>query len=72
MFLNCTAPNATKCLAQKINIAGAIYNHLIALHRRYHQRFGRWISAYRLKNYITKLKKTKRFSFWNSLGSQAI
>jgi putative transposase len=57
-----------KRLAQKINLAGAIYNHLIALHRR----FGRGINVYRLKNHITKLKKTKKFAFWNNLGSQAI
>jgi putative transposase len=61
-----------KCLAQKINLAGAIYNHLIALHKRYYQCFGRGISAYRIKKHITKLKKTRRFVFWNQLGSQAI
>ena len=30
------------------------------------------MSAYRIKLHVTKLKKTKRFSFWNNLGSQAI
>jgi putative transposase len=61
-----------KHLGKKINIAGAIYNHLIALHRRYYRLFNKSLSTYRLQKHITKLKKTKRFSFWNNLGSQAI
>ncbi|MDR1915978.1 MAG: transposase, partial [Synergistaceae bacterium] len=61
-----------KHLNRKINLAGAIYNHLIALHRRYYRRFGHSLGVYRLKNHITKLKRTKRFGFWNNLGSQAI
>jgi putative transposase len=61
-----------KRLKQKISLAGVIYNHLIALHRRYYRLFGHSLGAYRLKNHITKLKKTKRFLFWNNLGSQAI
>ena len=30
------------------------------------------MNEYKLKEHITKLKKTDRFSFWNDLGSQAI
>ena len=61
-----------KYLIRKINLAGSIYNHLLALHRRYYRRFGKSLGAYRLKKHITKLKKTKHFGFWNNLGSQAI
>jgi putative transposase len=61
-----------KRLAQRINLAGAIYNHIIALQRRYYRLFKRGVNVYRVKVHITKLKKTKRFSFWNELGSQAI
>jgi putative transposase len=61
-----------KRLGSKINIAGSIYNHLIALHKRYYRRFKKSIGAARIQRHITNLKKTKRFSFWNNLGSQAI
>jgi len=61
-----------KHLDRKINLAGCIYNHCIAVHRRYYLLFGKSLSAYRIKLHVTKLKKTKRFSFWNNLGSQAI
>ena len=61
-----------KHLSKKINLAGAIYNHLIALHRRYYRVFCKGISAARIQLHITKLKKTKRYAFWNNLGSQAI
>jgi putative transposase len=61
-----------KRLSRKINLAGHIYNHCIDLHRRYYRLFGKSLNGYRLCNHIAKLKKTKRFGFWNNLGSQAI
>ena len=56
----------------RINIAGLIYNHCIALHRRYYRLFKKYISAYTLMKHITKLKRTKRFVYMNKLGSQAV
>jgi putative transposase len=61
-----------KKLHKAINIAGCIYNHCIALHRRYYRLYGKHLSANKLKVHITKLKKTKKYSYWNQLGSQAI
>ena len=61
-----------KHLHRKIDLAGYIHNHLIALHRRYYRMYGKHLNEYKLKKHITKLKKTNRFSFWNDLGSQAI
>jgi putative transposase len=61
-----------KFLDQKVNLAGTIYNHLIAVHRRHYQMFGKSIGVVRLQRHITKLKKTKRYAFWNNLGSQSI
>ena len=61
-----------KHLDRKINLAGSIYNHLVALHRRYYRLFRKDINVFRIQRHITKLKKTKRFAFWNNLGSQAI
>jgi putative transposase len=61
-----------KCLDQKINLAGSVYNHLIALHRRYYRLFGKSLGVARLQRHITRLKKTEHFGYWNDLGSQAI
>ncbi len=61
-----------KKLHQSINIAGSIYNHLIALHKRYYRLYGKSLNANKLMKHITKLKKRKRFAYWNLLGSQAI
>jgi len=61
-----------KHLNQSINLAGAIYNHLIALYRRYYRMSGKKVSVFQIQKHITKLKKTKRYAHWNNLGSQAI
>ena len=61
-----------KHLHRSINLAGNIYNHLIALHKRYYRLYGKHLSANKLKKHITKLKRTKKYSYWNNLGSQAI
>jgi putative transposase len=68
--LYCSKRN--KHLDRKINLAGSIYNHLIALHRRYYRLFRKSVGVVRLQKHIPHLKKTKRFRFWNNLNSQAI
>ena len=55
-----------------INIAGLIYNHCIALHKRYYRLFGKYTHRYALQKHITKLKRTKRFAYMNKLNSQAV
>ena len=57
---------------RQIEAYAEIYNHCIALHKRYYRLFGKSLSANRLKVHITKLKRTKRFAHWNLLASQAI
>jgi putative transposase len=59
-------------LHQQIDIAGLIYNHCIALHRRYYRLFGKSLSQYDLMRHLTKLKKLTRYAHWNLVGSQAI
>ncbi|MCL2015726.1 MAG: transposase [Defluviitaleaceae bacterium] len=59
-------------LHDDIYLAGKIYNHCIALHKRYYKIFGKYLSANTLKKHITKLKKTAKFSSWKALNSQAI
>ena len=56
----------------QIEVYAEIYNHCIALHKRYYRLFGKSLSANRLKVHITKLKRTKRFADWNFLASQTI
>ncbi|AFY31741.1 RNA-guided endonuclease TnpB family protein [Calothrix sp. PCC 7507] len=57
-------------LKRTINAAGMIYNHCIALHRRYYRMFGKYLSCAKLQSHIAKLRK--RNSFWQQVGSQAV
>lgn len=59
-------------LDRAIDIAAEIWNHCIALHRRYYRIFGKHLTANRLKVFLTKLKHRKKYAHWNLLGSQAI
>lgn len=61
-----------KHLHRQINISGLIYNHCIALHRRYYRLFGTSLNAYALMKHITKLKRLPKYDHWNMVGSQAI
>lgn len=61
-----------KHLHQQIDIAGLIYNHCIALHRRYYKLTGKSLDLYMLQRHITKLKKLPKYKHWNLVGSQAI
>ena len=49
-----------------------VWNHCVALQRRYYTIHDKYISKFRLINHISKLKRTKRFTHWNELPSQAI
>ncbi len=59
-------------LMRQINFAGLLYNHCIALHRRYYRLFGKYINANLMKEHLTKLKRTQRFAYIRQLGSQAV
>jgi len=58
-------------LHDAINVAGIIWNHCVALQRRYYHLTGQYISKYRLQKHIAKLRK-RRFAFWQNVGSQAV
>lgn len=62
----------TKRLDQLIDIAEIIYNHCIALHKKYFKIYGKSLNKFKLQKHLTKLKKQKKYEFWNNLGSQAI
>ena len=53
-----------------INASGSIYNHCIALHKRYYRMFGKHLNQYRLMKHIAKLRK--RIKYWQQVGSQAV
>jgi putative transposase len=61
-----------KHLHRQIDIAGLVYNHCIARHRRYYRLSGKRLSRYDLMRHITRLKKRPRSAYWNLVGSQAI
>lgn len=61
-----------KKLHKTINIAGCIYNHCIALHKRYYRLFGKSLNANILQAHITKLKKLEKYRFWTQVDAQAI
>jgi len=61
-----------KQLNQTINIAGIIYNHCIALHKRYYKLYGKYLNKYQLQKHLTKLKRLPKYNYWKKVPSQAI
>jgi putative transposase len=59
-----------KHLKRSINAAGVIYNHCIALHKRYYRMWGKHLNCSKLQSHIAKLRKRK--AFWQQVGSQAV
>jgi putative transposase len=60
-------------LHQQINVAGLIWNHALALHKRYYRLTQKYIPLNTLKAHVAHLRmKTARFTFWQALGSQAV
>ena len=57
-------------LKRSINAAGVIYNHCIALHKRYYRMWGKHLNCAKLQAHIAKLRK--RQEFWQLVGSQAV
>ena len=49
-----------------------VWNHCVALQRRYYALYGKYISRFRLINHISKLKRLPCFAHWNQLPSQAV
>jgi len=60
-----------KHLHRRVDIAGQIWNHAIALHRRYYKLTGKSLSKYDLMKHLTKLKRLPRYDHWNMLDAQA-
>ncbi|MBC7774271.1 MAG: transposase, partial [Phycisphaerae bacterium] len=64
---------ANRRLHDTINVSGIIWNHITALRKRYYRLTGKHLDAGRLQKYIAKLRmRTKMFSYWQMVGSQAV
>jgi len=61
-----------KHLVDLINLSAGIYNHCIALHKRYYRLNGKHLNKVKLQAHIAKLKKLDKYSHWSNLNSQAI
>lgn len=59
-------------LHKQINAAGLVYNHCIALHKRYYKLFGKSLNIYQLQKHLTKLKKISKFAYLKEIGSQVV
>jgi putative transposase len=57
-------------LRHKLFVASTVWNHFIALQRRYYRLTGRYISYNDMSKHVLKLRKTQRFALWRDLHSQ--
>ena len=59
-----------KHLHRTINAASSIYNHSIALHKRYYRMFGKHLNKNRLQKHIAKLRRKNEY--WQLVNAQAV
>ena len=57
-------------LKRTINAAASIWNHCIALHKRYYLMFGKHLNKFQLMKHIAKLRNKN--SYWKLLDAQAV
>ena len=57
-------------LKRSINASASIYNHCVALHKRYYRMFGKTLNCAKLQKHIAKLRN--RNPYWQLVGSQAV
>ena len=59
-------------LEHQLRVASRVYNHCIALHRRYWKLFHKSLNKYRLQKHLAKLKKLPKYSYWQEIPAHAI
>ncbi len=59
-----------KHLITQIRVAASIWNHCLALQKRYYRMYGKHIGKYRLQKHLAPLRR--RNPYWRQLGSQAV
>ena len=61
-----------KKLSHQLWVASKVYNHCIALHRRYWHLYHKSLNKYKLQKHLAKLKKLPAYSYWQEIPSHAI
>ena len=61
-----------KKLQHQLWIACKVYNHCIALHKRYWKLYHKSLNKFKLQKHLAKLKKLMKFAYWADLPSHAI
>jgi putative transposase len=61
-----------KHLHRQINVGGIIYNHVIALHKRFYRLYKAYPSRATIQAHLAKRKRLPKYVWWSQLGSQAI
>jgi|GEM_PF-1092866 len=57
-------------LRHKLFVASLIWNHLVALQRRYYRLTGKYISLMVMNKHVLKLRRTGKLRLWKGLHSQ--
>ena len=61
-----------KKLQHQLWVACRIYNHCIALHKRYWKLYHKSLNKFKLQKHLAKLKKMEKFAHWKDIPSHAI
>ena len=65
--------NTINICSNQFDIAGMIWNHCLALQKRYYRLTGKYISQGRLQKHIGRLAKNRaKYSYWRKVGAQAV
>ena len=60
-------------LHRQINIAGTVWNHALALQKRYYRLTGKYIDFATMHKHVAHLRmRTQRYAFWKQVGSQSV
>jgi putative transposase len=60
-----------KHLHRTIDVSAEIWNHAVALHRRYYRLFRKTLPESKLKSHLAKLRNGRK-SHWKAVGSQSV
>lgn len=61
-----------KKLQYQLWIACKVYNHCIALHKRYWKIFHKSLNKYKLQKHLAKLKKLEKFTYWKEFPGSSL
>ena len=59
-------------LSELITYCGYLYNHCIALHKRYYRRYKKLLNMYQLQKHLTRLKKIEKYSYLKEVPIDAL